>query len=61
MTPFTSKEEAQSYFDNNALPNEIFDSIVDNNDGTFTLNTVIITDSNNDGTPDYLDKNTIPE
>ncbi|WP_104736335.1 FKBP-type peptidyl-prolyl cis-trans isomerase [Hanstruepera ponticola] len=61
MTPFMSEEEAQSYFDNNALPNEIFDSIDDNNDGTFTLNTVIITDSNGDGTPDYLDKNTTPE
>ncbi|WP_191860145.1 FKBP-type peptidyl-prolyl cis-trans isomerase [Hanstruepera ponticola] len=61
MTPFMSEEEAQSYFDNNALANEIFDSIDDNNDGTFTLNTVIITDSNGDGTPDYLDKNTTPE
>ena len=61
MTPFMSEEEAQDYFDNNALENEIFGSIDDNNDGTFTLNTVLITDSNNDGTPDYLDKNTTPE
>jgi hypothetical protein len=61
MTPFMSEEDAQTYFDTNALVNEILDNIEDNNDGTFTLNTVIITDSDDDGTPDYLDKNTTPE
>ena len=61
MTPFMSKEDAQNYFDANALQNEIYKSIDDNNDGTFTLNTVIITDSDGDGTPDYLDRNTIPQ
>ncbi|WP_417289477.1 FKBP-type peptidyl-prolyl cis-trans isomerase [Corallibacter sp.] len=56
MTPFASQADAQTYFDNNAEANEYFVSIVESNDGTIiTLNTVVLTDSNNDGTPDYLD------
>jgi len=55
MMPFMSSTAAQTYYDNFAATNEILYSIVDNNDGTFTLNTVVITDSNDDGTPDYLD------
>lgn len=55
MMPFMSSAEAQSYFDTFAAPNEILFSIDENNDDTFTLNTVVITDSNDDGTPDYLD------
>ena len=55
MMPFTTNDAAQTYYDTNLALDEILFSIVDNNDGTFILNTVVITDSNNDGTPDYLD------
>lgn len=55
MQPFTTNAAAQAYYDAYAVPGELLYSIEDNNDGTFTLNTVIITDSNNDGIPDYLD------
>jgi len=55
MMPFTSNTAAQTYFDDYAAPDEVLYNIVDNNNGTFTLNTVIYTDSNDDGTPDYLD------
>ena len=34
---------------------------VENTDGTITIDTVIILDSNDDGTPDYLDENTTIE
>ncbi|MCX7550638.1 FKBP-type peptidyl-prolyl cis-trans isomerase [Xanthomarina sp. F2636L] len=57
MQAFTSSTAAQAYYDAYAAPDELLYKIEDNNDGTFTLNTVIITDSNNDGTPDYLDSN----
>ena len=57
MEIFTSNADAQMYFDTQASPEEVLYNIVDNNDGSFTLNTVIYTDSNNDGTPDYLDAN----
>jgi len=55
MEPFITNSAAQEYYDTYAIPGELLYNIEDNNDGTFTLNTVIITDSNNDGTPDYLD------
>lgn len=55
MMPFMSRDAAQTYYDTYAAPNEIFVSIVENNDTTYTLNTVVITDSNDDGIPDYLD------
>ncbi|PWK18024.1 FKBP-type peptidyl-prolyl cis-trans isomerase [Xanthomarina spongicola] len=55
MMPFMSRDDAQTYYDTNAAANEILFSIVENNDGTYTLNTVVLTDSNDDGTPDYLD------
>jgi hypothetical protein len=55
MQLFTSNAAAQNYYDTYAAPDEILYNIEDNNDGTFTLNTVIFTDSDNDGTPDYLD------
>ena len=55
MQPFSTNAAAQAYYDAYAAPGELLYSIEDNNDGTFTLNTVIITDSNNDGIPDYLD------
>lgn len=55
MQPFTTYESAETYFNDNAAPGEILYSIIDNNDGTFTLNTVIFTDSNGNGIPDYLD------
>ncbi|MFL0353511.1 FKBP-type peptidyl-prolyl cis-trans isomerase [Xanthomarina sp. GH4-25] len=55
MMPFTSNTAAQTYYDTYAAPDEVLYNIVDNNNGTFTLNTVIYTDSNNDGIPDYLD------
>jgi hypothetical protein len=55
MIAFTSYQDAQDYYEENAAVDEILYSIVDNNDGTYTLNTVIYTDSNDDGIPDYLD------
>jgi len=55
MQPFTTYESAEAYFNENAAPGELLYSIIDNNDGTFTLKTVIYTDSNGNGTPDYLD------
>ncbi|MCX7548886.1 hypothetical protein OS188_13090 [Xanthomarina sp. F1114] len=60
MEPFITYESAETYYNENAAPDEILYNIVDNNDGTFTLNTVIFTDSNGNGIPDYLD-NTYPE
>lgn len=55
MQPFITNAAAQAYYDTHATAEELLYNIEDNNDGTFTLNTVIITDSNNDGVPDYLD------
>ncbi|GGG60296.1 FKBP-type peptidyl-prolyl cis-trans isomerase [Bizionia arctica] len=55
MMVFTSNIAAQVYYDTYAAADEVLYSIIDNNDGTFTLNTVIFTDSNDDGIPDYLD------
>jgi len=55
MQPFTTYEAAETYFNVNAAPGELLYSITDNNDGTFTLKTVIYIDSNGNGTPDYLD------
>ncbi|WP_417200180.1 FKBP-type peptidyl-prolyl cis-trans isomerase [Bizionia sp.] len=40
--------------------NEFESSRIENN-GTITIKTIILTDSNGDGIPDYLDINTIPE
>lgn len=53
--PFMTKAEAQAYFDANAAIDEIFISIIGELDGTYTLNTLIVPDDNNDGTPNYLD------
>ena len=50
-----SKTEARAYFDVNAASNEVFISIDGEQDGTFTLNTLIVPDDNNDGIPNYLD------
>ena len=56
MMPFSSEMEAQQYFDNNAESNELFQSIVLNQDGsTYTLNTLIIADSDGNDIPDYLE------
>lgn len=55
MTPFATEAEAQAFFDNNAASNELFESIVFNSeDSTYTLNTLLIMDSDGNGTPDYL-------
>lgn len=62
MQPFTSIEAAKVYYDTEIeQTGEIFLAVDDNFDGTFTLRTTIILDSNNDGKPDYLDKNVTPE
>ncbi|MEJ6791355.1 MAG: hypothetical protein QNK89_01070 [Lacinutrix sp.] len=54
---FMSKAEAQTYFDTNITsPDEIFISIEGELDGTFTLNTLVVPDDNNDGIPNYLDE-----
>lgn len=55
MNPFTTKAEAQAYYDNNAADNEIFVKIEYLTTGNYRLHTTILTDSNDDGTPDYLD------
>lgn len=55
MNPFTTKTEAQNYYDNNAADNEIFIKIEYLTTGNYRLHTTILTDSNDDGTPDYLD------
>ena len=52
---FTTYLMAETYFNVNAAAKELLYSIIDNNNGTFTLNTVIYTDSNGNGIPDYLD------
>ena len=57
MMPFMTRDAAQTYFNDNASSDEHFISIDFNEGGTYTLNTVVLTDSNNDGTPDYLDEN----
>jgi len=56
MMPFMSRADAQTFFNDNAATDEHFISIDFNEGGTYTLNTIILTDSNNDGTPDYLDE-----
>ena len=55
MNPFTTKAEAQAYYDANAADNEIFVKIEYLTTGNYRLHTTILTDSNDDGTPDYLD------
>jgi len=58
MIPFMSEADAQDYFDTNAASNEMLVSIdINSNDSTYELKTIIIADSNDDGTPDYLDEN----
>ena len=61
MSDFTTRAEAQAYYDDNAATDEILSSIdYSNTNETYTLNTFIATDSNGNGTPDYLDV-TYPE
>lgn len=55
MNPFTTKAEAQAYYDANAADNEIFVKIEYLTTGNYRLHTTILTDSNDDGIPDYLD------
>lgn len=55
MNPFTTKAEAQAYYDANAADNEIFVKIEYLSTGNYRLHTTILTDSNDDGIPDYLD------
>ncbi len=55
MNPFTTKAAAQDYYDNNAAANEIFVKIEYLSNGNYRLHTTILTDTDNDGTPDYLD------
>lgn len=55
MNPFTTKAEAQAYYDANAAENEIFVKIEYLTTGIYKLHTTILTDSNDDGIPDYLD------
>jgi hypothetical protein len=55
MNPFTTKAEAQAYYDNNAADNEIFVRIEYLTTSNYRLHTTILIDSNNDNTPDYLD------
>lgn len=56
MAPFTTKAEAQAFYDTNAAENEVFVKIeFVSATGNYRLHTTILTDSNNDGTPDYLD------
>lgn len=55
MNPFTTKAEAQAYYDANAADNEIFVKIEYLMTGNYRLHTTILTDSNDDGIPDYLD------
>ncbi len=55
---FTTEAEAQSYFDTNAAADEIFVSINLESNGIYTLNTVIVPNTNNTDSPDlpdYLD------
>ena len=57
INAFMSKAEAQSYFDTYITsPDEIFISIEGELDGTYTLNTLVVPDDNNDGIPNYLDE-----
>lgn len=53
--PFMSKAEAQAFYDAITVEDEIFISIEGELDGTYTLNTLVVPDDNNDGTPNYLD------
>lgn len=55
MLPFSSEESAQEFFDNNAASNELLVSIELNpEDSSYIINTLIMVDSDNNGTPDYL-------
>jgi len=61
MSDFTTKEEAQAYFDTNAVDGEVMIEIdYSNANANYTLYTFIAPDSNGNGTPDYLDA-TYPE
>lgn len=61
-TDFTTRDAAETYYENFLASTEVFYSIVlDEDDNTYTLNTVIITDTNNDDTADYLDADTTIE
>jgi len=55
VNQFMSKADAQMFFGGITTPDEIFISITGELDGTFTLNTLLVPDDNNDGTPNYLD------
>lgn len=55
MNPFTTKAEAKAYYDANAADNEVFVKIEFLTTGNYRLHTTILTDSNDDGIPDYLD------
>ena len=55
MVAFSTKAEAQAFYDNNAAANEIFVKIEYLSTGFYKLHTTVLTDTNNDGTPDYLD------
>ena len=46
---------AETYVSENLLTNELLIDIVEEENGTFTVNVYIITDANDDGMADYLD------
>ena len=61
MADFITREEAQTYFNDNAVTGEVLIDIdYSNSNDTYTLNTFIAPDSNGNGSPDYLDE-TYPE
>lgn len=55
MMPFSSEEDAQDFYDNNAASNELLVGIELNpENSSYIINTLIMVDSDNNGTPDYL-------